>query len=89
VVSFKTAQGSFSDISLIAPELDIAAVNLSCGYYLAHTRHEYINRSHLDNTIQKVINIVFESSRDDLHIFNYRESLLQISNTYDISHYNN
>ena len=42
---FKTAQGSFSDISLIAPELEIAAVNLSCGYYHAHTRHEYINRS--------------------------------------------
>ena len=38
---FKTAQGSFSDISLIAPEFGIAAVNLSCGYYAAHTRHEY------------------------------------------------
>lgn len=27
---FKTTQGSFSDISLIAPELNIAVVNLSC-----------------------------------------------------------
>ena len=34
---FKTAQGSFSDISLIAPELEIAAVNLSCGYYRSMT----------------------------------------------------
>ena len=75
---FKTAQGSFSDISLIAPELGIAAVNLSCGYYHAHTRHEYINRSQLDDTIQKVINIVSESYRDDLPIFDYRKSLLQI-----------
>ena len=85
----KTAQGSFSDISLIAPELSIAAVNLSCGYYHAHTRHEYINRSYLDNTIQKVVNIVFESSRDDLPIFDYRESLLQTSTTYKIPHYRN
>lgn len=86
---FKTAQGSFSDISLIAPELNIAAVNLSCGYYHAHTRHEYINRSHLDNTIQKVINIVSESSCDDLPTFDYRESLLQISTASNIRHYSN
>lgn len=86
---FKTAQGSFSDISLIAPELEIAAVNLSCGYYHAHTRHEYINRSQLDDTIQKVINIVSESSRDDLPIFDYRESLLQISSPSNIRHYSN
>ena len=55
---FKTAQGSFSDISLIAPELGIAAVNLSCGYYQAHTRHEYIIRSELESTIEKVSEMV-------------------------------
>ena len=86
---FKTAQGSFSDISLIAPELSIAAVNLSCGYYHAHTRHEYINRSHLDNTIQKVINIISESSCNDLPYFDYRESLLQTPTTSNIRHYRN
>ena len=86
---FKTAQGSFSDISVIAPELRVAAVNLSCGYHAAHTLHEYINRSHLDNTIQKVINIVFESSRDDLPIFDYRESLAHTTTTFNIRHYKN
>lgn len=86
---FKTAQGSFSDISLIAPELSIAAVNLSCGYYHAHTRHEYINRSQLDNTIQKVGDIVSESSSDDLPIFDFMESLLHTSNVYNIRHYRN
>ena len=85
---FKTVQGSFSDISLIAPELNIAAVNLSCGYYHAHTRHEYINRSQLDNTIQKVVDIVSESSLDDLPFFDYRESLLPIS-TSNFHYYNN
>ena len=86
---FKTAQGSFSDISLIAPELNIAAVNLSCGYYYAHTRHEYINRSHLDNTIQKVVDIVSESSQDDLPIFDYKESLVQTSTASNIRHHRN
>ena len=85
---FKTVQGSFSDIYLIAPELNIAAVNLSCGYYHAHTRHEYINRSQLDNTIQKVVDIVSESSLDDLPFFDYRESLLPIS-TSNFHYYNN
>ena len=76
---FKTAQGSFSDISLIAPELDIAAVNLSCGYYYAHTRHEYINRSQLNAVINKVVDIVADSSRADFPSFDYIESLISIA----------
>lgn len=39
---FKTNFGSFSDISVIAPALKVAAVNLSCGYYEAHTLKEYV-----------------------------------------------
>ncbi|MBQ3725784.1 MAG: M28 family peptidase [Selenomonadaceae bacterium] len=78
---FKTAQGSFSDISVIAPELGIAAVNLSCGYYAAHTRHEYINRSQLDDVIHKVVDIVADSSRHDFTKFNYRESLMPIASS--------
>jgi len=84
---FKIAQGSFSDISLIAPELGIAAVNLSCGYYAAHTRHEYINRSQLNAVIQKVVDIVADSSRDDFPTFDYRERLMPIAPS--IRHYDN
>lgn len=58
---FKTAQGVFSDISIIAPALGVAAVNLSSGYYNPHTPHEYINIRHLFNTIAKVKAIVEES----------------------------
>ena len=36
---FVTQHGSFSDISYLAPELGVAAVNLSSGYYNAHTQH--------------------------------------------------
>ena len=86
---FKTAQGSFSDISLIAPELKIAAVNLSCGYYQAHTRHEYINRSQLDATIHTVVDIISESSRADFPTFDYRERLVPIDTVSHIHHYDN
>ena len=59
---FKTAQGSFSDTSIIAPELSIAAVNLSSGYHYAHTLHEHINRAELDDTICKVVDIISDVS---------------------------
>lgn len=72
---FKTAQGSFSDISVIALELGIAAVNLSSGYYNAHTKHEYINLAELDNTIQKVIEIIDDVSKSDFPRFEYKERL--------------
>ena len=70
---FKIAQGSFSDISLIAPELGIAAVNLSSGYHHAHTLHEYINRAELNCTIAKVIDILGDVS--NLPRFEYVESI--------------
>ena len=66
---FTSAQGSFSDISLIAPELGVAAVNLSSGYHHAHTLHEFINRTELDYTISKVIDIL--SDLPNLPRFDY------------------
>ena len=68
---FKTAFGSFSDISIIAPVLDIAAVNLSAGYYNAHRINEYIVRSELEHTIQKVAEIVADSARPDFPRYEY------------------
>ncbi|MDR0392196.1 MAG: hypothetical protein LBH59_09845 [Planctomycetaceae bacterium] len=45
--------GSFSDISVIAPALDWAAVNLSCGYYNEHTQQEYVNIKEVDRIIEE------------------------------------
>ena len=59
------AFGSLFDISLIVPELDSAAVSLSAGYYNAHRLNEYIVRSELEHTIQKVVEIVADSARAD------------------------
>lgn len=55
---YKTQWGSFSDISVIAPELGVAAVNLSSGYYKAHTTSEYINVPELEHTIEIVKQIL-------------------------------
>ena len=68
---FVTAFGSFSDISIVAPELGVAAVNLSSGYYNAHTLHEYINRKQLEAVIQKVIGIIADAVKPDFPKYKY------------------
>lgn len=61
---FKTAQGSCSDISYIAPTLGIAAVNLSCGYYDEHTNKETCNIREMKASIKaakKILNTLVEN----------------------------
>lgn len=70
---FKTAWGSFSDISVIAPELGVAAVNLSSAYYNAHQISEYINRAELDNVLIKVVEIISEVAKKDFPKYEYVE----------------
>ena len=50
--------GSSSDIKAIAPKLNVAAVNLSCGYYLAHTKNEFIDLEALENSILEVVKLL-------------------------------
>lgn len=70
---FVTEYGSFSDISYVAPELGVAAVNLSSGYYNAHTQHEYINRKHLNATVRKVLEIIADTVNPDTPAYAYIE----------------
>lgn len=50
---FKKAYGTFSDISIIAPRMKVAAVNLSSGYANAHTQHEYVSVKVMNKTIER------------------------------------
>jgi len=68
---FVTQHGSFSDISYIAPELGVAAVNLSSGYYNAHTQYEYINRKHLNATVRKVVEIIADAVKPEFPAYAY------------------
>ena len=58
---FESALGSFSDISVIAPAWEIAAVNLSIGYYDEHSYVERLNVSETYLTMNKVELMLKES----------------------------
>jgi hypothetical protein len=62
---YKTAFGSFSDISVIAPALRCAAVNLSCGYYNAHTTKEYVVLSEMETSIDAACAILDKTTEAD------------------------
>jgi hypothetical protein len=51
---FVEARGSCSDISEVAPHLDIAAVNISTGYYQEHSTNEYIRLDVVETNIERV-----------------------------------
>lgn len=55
---FKTADGSCSDISYVAPALGVAAVNFSSGYYNPHQISEYINLAELNENIRRIKAII-------------------------------
>lgn len=70
---FKTAYGSFSDISTIAPALGCAAVNLSCGYYNAHTKNEYVSYPEMIAVIGEVCNLIERTTDEDKFEYIERE----------------
>lgn len=55
---FKKEYGTCSDISYIAPELGIAAVNLSCGYYKEHNLEEWVNLQEMERVITETMKIL-------------------------------
>lgn len=69
---YKTAWGTFSDISILAPFFGCAAVNLSCGYYSPHTKNEYVVLSEMDESIYAACSILERTTEDDQ--FEYVES---------------
>lgn len=69
---FKTEWGTFTDISILAPVWDVAAVNLSIGY---EDEHHEIERLHVDwmyETIGKVVEILqYVEAHKDMDPFEY------------------
>lgn len=55
--------GTFSDISLLAPMAGIAAVNLSCGYYHAHTLCEEVVVEEMLHTLEVVKHLLTTESK--------------------------
>ena len=71
---FKTALGSFSDICKICPSWGIAGVNLSTGYYNAHTKSEYVNFVEWEIIIEKVCSMLSSLPEEQ---FEYIEKKIQ------------
>lgn len=81
---YKEAYGTFSDISNLMPETGIAGVNLSCGYYNAHTLKEYVLFEEMENTI----NVVKELLKVESKRFEYIEAKKYFPSLYG-RYYNN
>ena len=77
---YNIAIGSFSDISIVAPALGCAAVNLSCGYYNAHTTEEYVVMEEMNASINAACKILERTTEDDK--FEYIESEYDYSDYY-------
>ena len=58
VTGYKESYGSFSDISNLSPEAGVSSVNISCGYYNAHTTSEYVVMSEMENSIKATIKLI-------------------------------
>jgi hypothetical protein len=72
--------GSFSDISILMPKWNLAGVNLSAGYYNAHTLTEYVKLEELWLTVKRVEEML---KRKVDKSFEYEEKYYKYSKWYD------
>ena len=79
---FKDVAGVYTDVmTLLDRGLEISVLNLSCGYYKAHTQYEYVIQSEVLHTLDTVRDIIKASK--DTQYFNDR-----VDKTFnDYSHY--
>lgn len=82
---YETAYGSFSDISTIAPVLGCAAVNLSCGYYNAHTLKEYVVLAEMETSIMQTCKILERTTEAD--VFEYIEAKRTVNSWFGYEGY--
>lgn len=76
---FKCARGSFTDISVLMPAANLSGVNLSSGYYNAHTCAEYVIYDEMMDTIEAAKEMIKEPCEKP---FEY------VAKKYDYSQYN-
>ena len=84
---YTEAYGSFSDISTLAPEAGVAAVNLSCGYYNAHTEKEEVVYEEMISTTKMVEKLL--TIEKDCNQFEYIESPYSYSSYGYYGYYGN
>ena len=70
---YKEAIGSFSDISHLSPSCDVASVNISCGYYGAHTLGEYVIFEEMMESVEKTKLLIDKARDPETPFFDYQE----------------
>jgi len=58
ITGYRENFGSFSDISNLCPHYGISGVNISCGYYNAHTTNEYVILEEMFNGIDAAVKLM-------------------------------
>lgn len=72
---YREEWGSFSDICNLSPVCGIASVNLSCGYYNAHTTDEFVVVEEMLHTIETVKHLLTKTN--EVEAFEYVETIYQ------------
>lgn len=80
---FVKKSGSFSDISIIAPEWEVNSVNVSVGYYDEHTKAEHLYVEDLFDTINKIALLL----NQEIPEFEYKEYCFMGYNNYNRAGY--
>lgn len=70
---FVEKTGSSSDIAYLSPKFDLAAVNLSSGYYKPHNIEEYVSFKDLENVIKKCIILHEYGNTDECIRYDFQE----------------
>lgn len=73
ITGYRLACGSFSDISHLMPAAGVSGVNLSCGYYNAHTTTEYVIPMQMDVTEKAVEKLCAEAVKASCESYAYTE----------------
>jgi putative aminopeptidase FrvX len=82
---FKDVAGVYTDVMILLDRgLEISVLNISCGYYKAHTQYEYIIQSEVIHTLETVRELILASK--DTQYFNDRVEYIAPAK-HDYSHY--
>lgn len=80
---FNKNHGSYSDVSTLSTHYDIAGCNVSAGYYNQHTTTEFIVMEHLENTLNKVIEILKDTKNHKFYDCQEEKTKYNYSKYYD------
>lgn len=86
ITGYETNYGSFSDISHICPATETSGVNISCGYYNAHTLDEYVVLEEMMESIEATKKLIAAST--EVKRFEYVKREVLTYNDYYFGKYN-